>query len=98
MNVSGGAEGVGHEIHAVATRIEARAPRRRTAALSPEQCRYVRFTLDLVDLLAGRCGFDPADLVSPRTGAPLGPALGRMREALEASQVESGRENPRRQE
>jgi hypothetical protein len=39
--------------------------------------------LELVDLLAARYGFDPAALVSPRTGIPLGPELARMRKAVE---------------
>jgi hypothetical protein len=43
------------------------------------------FVLEVVDLLAARYGFDPATLVSPRTGVPLGPELARMRAALEAS-------------
>jgi hypothetical protein len=43
------------------------------------------FVLEVVDLLAARYGFDPASLVSPRTGVPLGPELARMRAALEAN-------------
>jgi hypothetical protein len=59
--------------------------RHRPAPLDPEHRRQVSFVLEVVDLLAARYGFDPATLVSPRTGAPLGPELARMREALQDS-------------
>jgi hypothetical protein len=57
----------------------------RLATLAPEHRLHVSFVLEVVDLLAARYGFDPATLVSPRTGAPLGPELTRMRQALAAS-------------
>jgi hypothetical protein len=95
VTVSGGAQGLGHEIHAGATRIDPPAPRRRTSSLSLEQRRHVRFVLAVVDLLAARDGFDPASLVDQRTGTPLGPALSRMRDALEASDTEPGPESQR---
>jgi hypothetical protein len=50
--------------------------------LTPDERAAVRLVIELVDLLAARHGFDPAELVNPRTGKPLGPALGRMRDAL----------------
>ena len=55
------------------------------ATLAPEHRAQVTFVLEVVDLLAARYGFDPASLVNPRTGAPLGPELTRMRKALESS-------------
>ena len=45
----------------------------------------LRFVIELVDMLAARHGFDPAELRSSRTGAPLGPALERLREALRSA-------------
>jgi hypothetical protein len=59
------------------------APEETPPALAPEHRRQVLFVLELVDLLAARYGFDPAALVSPRTGIPLGPELARMRKAVE---------------
>jgi hypothetical protein len=50
--------------------------------LTLEQRHQVQFVLEVVDLLAERHGFDPALLVHPRTGTPLGPVLARMRHAL----------------
>jgi hypothetical protein len=50
--------------------------------LTPDERAAVRLVIELVDLLAARHGFDPAELVSARTGRPLGPALSRMREAV----------------
>ena len=52
-------------------------------ALTPEERAALRFVIDLVDLLAARHGFDPAQLINPRTGRPLGPTLARMRDALD---------------
>ena len=54
-------------------------------ALTPDERAAVRLVIELVDLLAARHGFDPTELVNPRTGRPLGPALTRMREALRES-------------
>ena len=51
-------------------------------ALTPDERAAVRLVIELVDLLAERHGFDPSELVNPRTGRRLGPALARMREAL----------------
>jgi hypothetical protein len=48
-------------------------------ALTQEECRAVRFALELVDRLAAEHGFDPAELVSPRTGQPFGACIERMR-------------------
>jgi hypothetical protein len=53
--------------------------------LTPDERAAVRLVIELVDLLAARHGFDPAELVSARTGRPLGPALARMRDALRES-------------
>jgi hypothetical protein len=50
--------------------------------LTPDERAAVRLVIELVDLLAERHGFDPAELVNPRTGRALGPALTRMREAV----------------
>ena len=58
-------------------------------ALTPDERAAVRFVIELVDLLAARHGFDPSELVNPRTGRPLGPAIARMREALRDSGGES---------
>ena len=57
----------------------------KTRRLTSEQCHHVRFVLELVDLLAERYGFNPATLINPRTGAPLGPAIARMRDELAVS-------------
>ena len=86
--------GVGDGVHAVATWIESGPCRRAPGPLNPEQCRGVRFVLDVVDLLAARHGFDPATLVNPRTGRSLGPVLARLRSALEASEAQRGHEPP----
>jgi hypothetical protein len=75
-------------------------------ALTPDERAAVRLVIELVDLLAARHGFDPTELVNPRTGRPLGPALTRMREALREGETEgdpppepqAGGPRPRRQE
>jgi hypothetical protein len=54
------------------------------STLALEHRRQVLFVLELVDLLAARYGFDPATLVSPRTGVPLGPELARMLKAVQS--------------
>ena len=54
----------------------------RGPGLTPEERASVRLVIELVDMLAVRHGFDPAELISPRTGTPLGPVLARMRDAL----------------
>ena len=56
--------------------------RGRGPGLTPEERASVRLVVELVDMLAARHGFDPAELISPRTGTPLGPVLARMRDAL----------------
>jgi len=63
--------------------------------LSPEQCQYVRFVLELVDQLAARHGFDPAALTDARTGDSLAPVIARMRKALADSDAEGQRANGR---
>ena len=73
---------------------DARSRTRNPATLCDEHRRQVTFVLEVVELLAQRYRFDPAALVSPRTGIPLGPALARMRAALaetETSEPASGR-------
>jgi hypothetical protein len=65
------------------------------SALSPEQCSHVRFVLELVDQLAERHGFDPSDLIDPRTGNSLAPVLARMRQALADSDARTARANSR---
>ena len=50
--------------------------------LSGDQRRQVRFVLEVVDLLAERYGFDPAQLANVRTGESLAAALERMRSAV----------------
>jgi hypothetical protein len=92
MDSSGQVPDLGAEIDAMAMWVEPPSRGSEIPPLSPEQCHQVRLVLDLVGLLAERHGFDPAELVSPRTGAPLGPALARMRDALQASDAECGRE------
>lgn len=54
----------------------------RGPGLTPDERASVRLVVELVDMLAARHGFDPAELISPRTGTPLGPVLARMRDAL----------------
>jgi hypothetical protein len=66
-------------------RTSPQASGRAPDALTPEYRGPVLFVLDVVDLLAARYGFDPAGLISPRTGRPLGPELARLRNALEPS-------------
>jgi hypothetical protein len=75
----GGAPGPLEEI---AAHVEGLAATRQPQSLTPEQRLHVRLVLDLVDALAECHGFEPAELVSPRTGVPLGPALARMRQAI----------------
>ena len=53
------------------------------SALTPDERAAVRLVIELVDLLAERHGFDPKELVNPRTGTSLGPVLARMRDAVE---------------
>jgi hypothetical protein len=53
----------------------------------------VRFVLDLVDRLGREHGFDPAQLVSLRTGEALGPLIGRLRCAAQLFEV-SARQVP----
>jgi hypothetical protein len=43
--------------------------------------------LEVVDRLADRDGFDPAELRSLRTGEPLGPVIERMRAALDFDEL-----------
>ena len=52
--------------------------------LSGDQRRQVRFVLEVVDLLAERYRFDPAQLANVRTGESLAAALERMRSAVDA--------------
>jgi hypothetical protein len=89
MRAVGAARGLDDEIRAITAAIDPLSPALRTRPLTSEQCRHVRFVLDLVDLLAEQHGFDPATLTNPRTGAPLGPAIARMRDALEMSEPEA---------
>ena len=42
----------------------------------------VRFVLDLVDRLGAAHGFDPADLINPRTNEPFGPWIERVRRVM----------------
>jgi hypothetical protein len=56
------------------------------SALTPDERAAVRLVIELVDLLAERHGFDPTELVNPRTGTPLGPVLARMRDAMRNSE------------
>jgi hypothetical protein len=58
-------------------------PRRLTVT----QRRQLRFVLEVVDGLAERDGFDPAELRSLRTGEPLGPVIERMRAALDFDEL-----------
>jgi len=55
----------------------------------------VRFVLDLVDRLGAAHGFDPADLINPRTKEPFGPWIERVRKAMRLfdamAPAESGR-------
>lgn len=44
--------------------------------------RQVCLVVDLVDSLAQRAGFDPEELVDPRTGASFGPFFARVKAAL----------------
>jgi hypothetical protein len=44
--------------------------------------RQICFVVDLVDGLAQRAGFDPEELIDPRTGASFGPFLARVKAAL----------------
>jgi hypothetical protein len=50
--------------------------------MTKEEYRALRFVLDLVDRLGAEHGFDPAELVNPRTGQPFGAFIERMRTAL----------------
>jgi len=53
--------------------------------MTKEEYRAVRFALDLVDRVGLEHGFDPAELVNPRTGQPFGAFIERMRSALRAA-------------
>ena len=44
--------------------------------------RHARLAIDLVDDIAARAGFDPEELVDPRTGATFGPFLAHVKAAL----------------
>jgi len=44
--------------------------------------RQICLVVDLVDGLAQRAGFDPQELVDPRTGTSFGPLLARVKAAL----------------
>lgn len=44
--------------------------------------RHACLVIDLVDDLAARAGFDPEELVDPRTGATFGPFLAHVKAAL----------------
>ena len=63
-------------------------------APSLEQYGRIRFVLELVDQLADRHGFDPAELTDPRTGQPLAPVLARMRQALADGDARTARAEP----
>jgi hypothetical protein len=63
--------------------------------LTERDYRAVRFVLDLVDRLGATHGFDPADLINPRTKEPSGPWIERVRRAMRLFEAmppaESGR-------
>ena len=82
INAGRGADREGSDSTA---RIDGSASSPATARLTPEQCSYVRFVLDVVGLLAARHGFEPDELCNARTGASFGPSVARMRKALERS-------------
>ena len=50
--------------------------------LTDRDYKAVRFVLDLVDRLGAAHGFDPADLINPRTKEPFGPWIERVRRAM----------------
>jgi hypothetical protein len=50
--------------------------------VTKEESRAVLFALDLVDRLGAEYGFDPAELVNPRTGRPFGAFIARMRRTM----------------
>jgi len=50
--------------------------------LTDRDYQAVRFVLDLVDRLGAAHGFDPADLINPRTNEPFGPWIERVRTAM----------------
>lgn len=50
--------------------------------MTKEEYRAVRFALDLVDRLGAEHGFDPTELVNPRTGQPFGALIDRVRRAM----------------
>jgi hypothetical protein len=82
MEASGAAQGGRRDVGAAPARLGPHQLPPQTAPLTSEQRHHLLFVLDLVDQLAARHGFDPAELLSTRTGAPLGPTLARMRAAL----------------
>jgi hypothetical protein len=63
--------------------------------LTDRDYKAVRFVLDLVDRLGEAHGFDPADLINPRTKEPFGPWIERLRRAMRLFEAmppaESGR-------
>jgi hypothetical protein len=62
--------------------------------MTKEEYRAVRFALDLVDRVGLEHGFDPAELVNPRTGQPFGAFIERMRSALRAAAWTDGSQEP----
>lgn len=53
----------------------------------------VCFALDLVDQLGAAHGFDPADLINPRTKEPFGPWIERVRGAMHLFEAVPPRES-----
>jgi hypothetical protein len=52
--------------------------------VASSHCEYLaaRFVIDLVDRLGAEHGFDPAELINPRTQAPFGPVIEDLRGAI----------------
>lgn len=55
----------------------------------------VRFVIDLVDRLGVEHGFDPAELINPRTQEPFGPFIRRMRTAIRLFEASSREDRPK---
>jgi hypothetical protein len=58
--------------------------------LDADDYRLLRLMLDLIDHLATRGSWDPAELVNPRTNQTFGPVLERTRTAVRRYETDRG--------
>jgi hypothetical protein len=92
------------DIRAIRAPFSGRAARRQPKRWDPgpetlpAEAEYssLRFAIDLVDRLAAEHGFDPAELVSPRTHESLEPLIDRIRATVDSFEKASGRDAPGR--